>query len=82
MRQKSKQIIVDLLDETTNAIKKLRLLNQQWPSIMHEFVQNTLLDYSQIDMYMKQKMQELQTTNNNKINHCPYRIMSSSTNYF
>ncbi|XP_060535120.1 leucine-rich repeat-containing protein 49 isoform X2 [Cylas formicarius] len=37
----------------------MRQKDQQWPSIMHEFVQNTLLDYSQLDMYMKQKIQEL-----------------------
>lgn len=59
MRQKAKQHISGLLEEMTNAMNKLRILDHDWPQIMHEFVQNTLLDYSQLDMYMKQKIQEL-----------------------
>ncbi|CAH1107640.1 unnamed protein product [Psylliodes chrysocephalus] len=59
MRQKAKQHISHLLDDTANAVNKLVLLDEQWPSILHNFVQNTLTDYSQLDLYMKQKMQEL-----------------------
>lgn len=59
MRQKSRQHISGLLEDMTNAMNKLRILDQEWPQIMHGFVQNTLLDYSQLDMYMKQKIQEL-----------------------
>ncbi|XP_050295004.1 leucine-rich repeat-containing protein 49 isoform X2 [Anthonomus grandis grandis] len=59
MRQKAKQHISGLLEEMTNAMNKLKMLDEDWPQIMHEFVQNTLLDYSQLDMYMKQKLQEL-----------------------
>ncbi|KAF7265554.1 uncharacterized protein LOC143195787 [Rhynchophorus ferrugineus] len=59
LRQKAKQYISMLLDETVNSMNKLKILDQEWSHIMHEFVQNTLLDYSQLDMYMKQKIQEL-----------------------
>ncbi|XP_066245936.1 leucine-rich repeat-containing protein 49 [Euwallacea similis] len=59
LRQKARQHLSSLLDETTNAVKKLKMLDRDWPRIMHEFVQNTLIDYSQLDLYMKQKMQEL-----------------------
>lgn len=59
LRQKAKQYIYYLLDETTHAKYKLIKLEQEWPAILHEFVQNTLLDYSHLDMYMKQKLQEL-----------------------
>lgn len=59
MRQKAKQHISGLLEEMTCAMNKLTLLEQEWPGVMHGFVQNTLLDYSQLDMYMKQKIQEL-----------------------
>ncbi|CAG9765800.1 unnamed protein product [Ceutorhynchus assimilis] len=59
MRQKAKQHISSLFEDMTNAMNKLKILDQDWPQIMHEFVQNTLLDYSQLDMYMKQKIQEL-----------------------
>ncbi|KAJ8962635.1 hypothetical protein NQ318_001028 [Aromia moschata] len=59
MRQKAKQHISTLLDEMVNAMNKLTMLDREWPSIMHGFVQNTLLDYSQLDLYMKQKIQDL-----------------------
>lgn len=48
-----------ILTETCNAVNKLRLLEEQWPSIFHETVRNILLDYTQLDMYMKSKLQEL-----------------------
>ncbi|KAJ8928190.1 hypothetical protein NQ314_019253 [Rhamnusium bicolor] len=57
MRQKAKQYISGLLEEMTNAMNKLTMLKQEWPTILHGFVQNTLLDYfPQLDMYMKQKI--------------------------
>jgi len=51
-----------LLEETANAVNKLKILDRDWPKILHEFVQNTLIDYSQLDLYTKRKIQEL--TNN------------------
>lgn len=59
IRQKAKQHITLLLEEMSNAVSKLRLLDDEWPGILHEIVQNALLDYSQLDMYMKQKINEL-----------------------
>lgn len=59
IRQKAKQYISQLLEEMGNSVNKLRLLDKKWPSILHEFVRNALLDYSQLDMYMKQKILEL-----------------------
>nr|CAH7759362.1 unnamed protein product [Callosobruchus chinensis] len=59
MKQKAKQHISTLLEEMVNSVNKLRLLDEEWPTILHNFVQNTLLDYSQLDLYLKQKMQEL-----------------------
>ncbi|KAG5881300.1 hypothetical protein JTB14_016171 [Gonioctena quinquepunctata] len=59
MRQKAKQYITGLLEEMANAMNKLVILDEEWPTILHNFVQNTLLDYSQLDLYMKQKIQEL-----------------------
>ncbi|KAK9872354.1 hypothetical protein WA026_017812 [Henosepilachna vigintioctopunctata] len=61
IRQRAKSHISSLLEETSNTVHKLRLLDQQWPSILQEIVCNTLLDYSHMDMYMKQKLQELIT---------------------
>lgn len=59
LRQKAKTHVSLMLDEMCNTVNKLRLLDEQWPVILHECVRNTLLDYSQLDLYMKQKMQEL-----------------------
>ncbi|ERL86235.1 hypothetical protein D910_03645, partial [Dendroctonus ponderosae] len=59
LRQKARQHICGLLEEMTNAMNKLKILDQDWPQIMHDFTQNTLLDYSQLDLYVKQKIQEL-----------------------
>nr|XP_023022327.1 leucine-rich repeat-containing protein 49 [Leptinotarsa decemlineata] len=59
MRQKAKQYITSLLEEMASAMNKLVVLDQEWPTLLHDFVQNTLLDYSQLDLYMKQKIQEL-----------------------
>lgn len=59
LRQKAKQHLSMLLEETTNAVNKLKILDRDWPKILHEFVQNTLIDYSQLDLYTKRKIQEL-----------------------
>ncbi|CAH0550353.1 unnamed protein product [Brassicogethes aeneus] len=59
LRQKAKQHISFLLDDMNGAALKLKQLEPAWPDILHEFVRNTLLDYSQLEMYMKKKMHEL-----------------------
>lgn len=60
LRQKARFYISGLLDETCNAVNKLRILEREWPSILQEIVCNTLVDYSQLDRYMKEKIQELE----------------------
>ncbi|KAL3288028.1 hypothetical protein HHI36_002480 [Cryptolaemus montrouzieri] len=62
IRQRSRSHISSLLEEMSNTVHKLRLLDEQWPSILQELVCNTLLDYSHMDIYMKQKLQELMNT--------------------
>lgn len=59
VRQKARAHISSLLEEMSHTVHKLRLLDHQWPSIIQEIVCNTLLDYSHMDLYMKQKLQEL-----------------------
>lgn len=59
MRQKAKTYMSSILEETCNSVHKLRLLDEQWRTILHETVRNILLDYTQIDMYMKKQLQEL-----------------------
>lgn len=38
---------------------KLLLLEHEWPHILKELIQNTLVDYSQLEDYMKRKLNEL-----------------------
>ncbi|KAF5280438.1 hypothetical protein FQR65_LT03247 [Abscondita terminalis] len=59
LRQKARTFLGSILDETCNAVNKLRQLEDEWPGILHETVRNILLDYTQIDMYMKTKLQQL-----------------------
>ncbi|KAF5270238.1 hypothetical protein FQA39_LY08452 [Lamprigera yunnana] len=59
VRQKAKAHLGSMLDETCNAVVKLRQLDDEWPTILHDTVRNILIDYTQMDMYMKNKLQEL-----------------------
>lgn len=40
---------------------KLLLLEQEWPHVLKELIQNTLVDYSQLEEYMKRKLNDLRT---------------------
>lgn len=59
MRQKAKSYMGSVLDEMSHTVNKLRRLDQEWPSIVLDLIINILVDYSQLDMYMKTKIQEL-----------------------
>lgn len=59
MRQKARIHISGLLNEFCNTIKKAQLFEKRWPSILQEIVRNTLIDYSQIDIYTKRQLLEL-----------------------
>ncbi|XP_054279143.1 uncharacterized protein LOC128997528 [Macrosteles quadrilineatus] len=58
-RHKGKNYLGTLLDQACSAIVKLRMLDQQWPTILRELVRDTLVDYSTLDAYMKQCMNNL-----------------------
>lgn len=58
-RHKGKTYLGNLLDQTCSAIVKLRELDDQWPSLLRERVRDTLVDYSTLDAYMKQCMNNL-----------------------
>lgn len=60
LRQKAKVHIEHLFEQTYDAVNKLRVLEHQWPTILQEIVCNTLVDYSQLDRYMKEKIRELE----------------------
>ncbi|KAL5244269.1 hypothetical protein ACI65C_011679 [Semiaphis heraclei] len=51
-----------LINTTCQAMTKLILLEQEWPIVLKELIQNTLVDYSQLEEYMKRKLNDLRPT--------------------
>ncbi|KDR12222.1 hypothetical protein L798_13829, partial [Zootermopsis nevadensis] len=52
-RHKGRCHLNSLIEVACAAVEKLRLLEQEWPAILSELVQETLVDYSHLDSYMK-----------------------------
>ncbi|XP_012285384.1 leucine-rich repeat-containing protein 49 [Orussus abietinus] len=52
-RHKGKVHLSSLIDVTIDAIEKLQILEKEWPSILHEIVRDTLVDYTDMNAYMK-----------------------------
>ncbi|VVC33524.1 Leucine-rich repeat,Leucine-rich repeat domain, L domain-like,Leucine-rich repeat, typical subtype [Cinara cedri] len=48
-----------LINTTCLAMAKLILLEHEWPHVFKELIQNILVDYSQLEEYMKRKLNDL-----------------------
>lgn len=59
-RHKGRVHLSYMIELTCSAVDKLRVLESEWPSILNQLIRDTLVDYSQLDTYMKRCMQELQ----------------------
>uniref|UniRef100_A0A182JS02 Dynein axonemal assembly factor 1 homolog n=1 Tax=Anopheles christyi TaxID=43041 RepID=A0A182JS02_9DIPT len=59
MRAKGKAYFGKMLENTCNAVEKLQRLETMWPVLLLEMIRNTLIDYSQIDVYVKGMLVEL-----------------------
>uniref|UniRef100_A0A182SV68 Dynein axonemal assembly factor 1 homolog n=1 Tax=Anopheles maculatus TaxID=74869 RepID=A0A182SV68_9DIPT len=59
MRAKGKAYFAKMLENTCNAVEKLQRLETMWPVLLLEMIRNTLIDYSQIDVYVKGMLMEL-----------------------
>uniref|UniRef100_A0A182J261 Dynein axonemal assembly factor 1 homolog n=1 Tax=Anopheles atroparvus TaxID=41427 RepID=A0A182J261_ANOAO len=59
MRAKGKAYFGKMLENTCNAVEKLQRLETMWPSLLLEMIRNTLIDYSQIDVYVKGMLVDL-----------------------
>lgn len=69
VRRKGKLMFGHMMENTVNAVEKLQKLEFLWPNILLEMIRNTLIDYSQIDLYVRAKLSELNTnTSNTTIN--------------
>lgn len=59
-RHKGKKHLLNLINLTVDAIQKLQLLENKWPSILYEIIHTTLFDFSEMDAYMKRCSKTLQ----------------------
>ncbi|XP_065333141.1 leucine-rich repeat-containing protein 49 isoform X2 [Cloeon dipterum] len=58
-RQKGRIHLSALIESGYGAVGKLKVLDQTWNEILTSEIQDTLLDFSQMDMYMKQCISKL-----------------------
>lgn len=59
VRQQGKAYFRCLMENTCNAVEKLHTLETLWPTMLVELVRNTLLDYAQLDVYVRNLLVEL-----------------------
>ncbi|XP_066582971.1 leucine-rich repeat-containing protein 49 [Prorops nasuta] len=60
-RHKGKVYLSSLINLTTDAIEKLQILDEKWPSILYEIIHKTLSDFSEMNSYMKQCVKILES---------------------
>ncbi|KAM7357436.1 uncharacterized protein ACRADG_002786 [Cochliomyia hominivorax] len=59
IRERGKIYFTLMMENTCNAVEKLHKLEQIWPTMLQNIVRNTLLDYSQLDVYIRNLMAEI-----------------------
>lgn len=59
LRQRGRTYFTFMMENTCNAVEKLQRLETLWPNLLIELIRNTLLDYAQIDVYVKNLMAEM-----------------------
>ncbi|XP_033321177.1 uncharacterized protein LOC117217588 isoform X2 [Megalopta genalis] len=60
-RHRGKVHLLSLINLTVDAIQKLQLLENKWPSILCEIIHTTLSDFSEMDTYMKRCSETLES---------------------
>ncbi|XP_075163695.1 uncharacterized protein LOC142236320 [Haematobia irritans] len=58
-RERGKIYFTIMMENTCHAVEKLHKLEQIWPMMLLTIVRNTLLDYSQLDVYIRDLMAEI-----------------------
>lgn len=53
IRRKGKLHFSSMIENTCNAVEKLHKLEFLWPTLLVEMIRNALIDYSQIDAYIR-----------------------------
>lgn len=59
VRRRGKVYFSTMMENTVNAVDKLQKLEYLWPNLLLELIRNTLIDYSQIDLYVRNLMNEV-----------------------
>lgn len=59
VRRRGKIHFGTMMENTVSAVEKLHKLDYLWPNILLEMIRNTLIDYSQIDLYVRNLMSEI-----------------------
>ena len=59
VRRKGKMYFANMMENCINSVEKLQKLEYLWPNILLEMIRNTLIDYSQIDLYVRNLMSEV-----------------------
>ncbi|XP_059621850.1 uncharacterized protein LOC132265283 [Phlebotomus argentipes] len=59
VRQKGRLYFSIMMENTCNAVEKLHKLEQVWPVMLVDMIRGTLIDYSQIENYVKSLMSEI-----------------------
>lgn len=49
-----------MIDQTIDAVQKLQMLETEWPNILRDIIRDTLIDYTEMDLYMKRCSNTLQ----------------------
>lgn len=59
-RHKGKVHLSLMIDQTIDAVQKLQMLETEWPNILRDIIRDTLIDYTEMDLYMKRCSNTLQ----------------------
>lgn len=67
VRQQGQLYFRCLMENTCNAVEKLHNLETMWPTMLVELIRNTLLDYAQLDVYVRNMLADLSASKSNSI---------------
>uniref|UniRef100_A0A1B0CGV2 Dynein axonemal assembly factor 1 homolog n=1 Tax=Lutzomyia longipalpis TaxID=7200 RepID=A0A1B0CGV2_LUTLO len=59
VRQKGRLYFSIMMENTCNAVEKLHRLEQLWPAMLVDMIRSTLIDYSQIENYVRNIMNDI-----------------------
>lgn len=61
-RNRGRQCLSTMIENTYNAVEKLQKLETMWSEMLLDLIKSTLLDYAQMDAYLEHLLTELSST--------------------